>query len=100
MPWNKAAQEPTRERRHGTQRPLDGIVVDFHAPITACELKTHFLVRTCVDRLAGDGQHTITAEMEEVRVKRLHHVEAVDSRANQLGRRLSYATGVFMFCLR
>jgi len=47
---------------------------------TAYELKTHFLVRTCVDRLAGDGQHTITTEMEEVRVKGLHHVEVIDSK--------------------
>ena len=33
-------------------------------------LSTHFLVRTCVDRLAGDGQHTIADEMAEVKVKR------------------------------
>jgi hypothetical protein len=30
--------------------------------------RTHFLVRTCVDRLAGDGHHTIADEMQEVRV--------------------------------
>src|SRR4051794_40975756 len=27
---------------------------------------THFLVRTCIDRLAGDGRHTIADEMGEV----------------------------------
>ena len=30
----------------------------------AHELQTNFLVRTCVDRLAGDGNHTIASEMD------------------------------------
>lgn len=34
----------------------------------AQEVGTHFLVRTCVDRLAGDGDHTIADEMDEVAV--------------------------------
>jgi Transposase DNA-binding len=42
------------------------------------DLGTHFLVRTCVDRLAGDGDHTIAAEMEETSVKGLHHIEVRD----------------------
>ncbi|MPR31441.1 IS4 family transposase [Microvirga tunisiensis] len=42
---------------------------------TAHALGTHFLVRTCVDRLAGDGQHTIADEMQEVKVKGRHQVE-------------------------
>lgn len=42
------------------------------------ELGAHFLVRTCVDRLAGAGKHTIATEMEEVQVKGLHHVEVRD----------------------
>ncbi|WP_404295565.1 IS4 family transposase (plasmid) [Microvirga sp. RSM25] len=42
---------------------------------TARALGTHFLVRTCVDRPAGDGQHTIADEMQEVRVKGLQQVE-------------------------
>lgn len=46
------------------------------------ELGTHFLVRTCVDRLAGDGGHTIAAEMAETRVKRLHHVEVGDDKGD------------------
>jgi hypothetical protein len=29
---------------------------------------TYFWVRTCVDRLAGDGGHTIADEMQEVRI--------------------------------
>jgi hypothetical protein len=39
------------------------------------ELGTHFLVRTCVDRLAGDGNHTIADEMRDLDVAGLHHVE-------------------------
>jgi hypothetical protein len=50
---------------------------------TAQELQTHFLVRTCVDRLAGDGQHTIADEMGEVQVKGLHRVMVGDSDGKQ-----------------
>jgi hypothetical protein len=45
----------------------------------AKEIGTHFLIRTCVDRLAGDGDHTIADEMEEVAVKGLHRIEVRDS---------------------
>lgn len=45
---------------------------------TAQELGTHFLVRTCVDRLAGNGDHTIADEMDEAPVKGLHHIEFRD----------------------
>jgi hypothetical protein len=40
----------------------------------AHDLKTNFIVRTCVDRLAGAGNHTIATEMNEVQVKGLHRV--------------------------
>jgi hypothetical protein len=40
---------------------------------------THFLIRTCVDRLAGDGDHTIADEMDEVAVKGLHRIQVRDS---------------------
>ena len=30
----------------------------------AKELGTYFLVRTCVDRLAGDGEHTVAGPVE------------------------------------
>src|SRR5438874_2433947 len=46
------------------------------------ERGTHFLVRTCVDRLAGDGNHTIADEMRDLDVAGLHHVEV----ANNAGR--------------
>ncbi|WGD54109.1 IS4 family transposase [Bradyrhizobium sp. CB1650] len=39
------------------------------------ELGAHFLVRACVDRLAGDGDHTIATEMDETSVKGLHHID-------------------------
>jgi hypothetical protein len=45
----------------------------------AREAGTHFLIRTCVDRLAGDGDHTIADEMDEVAVKGLHRIEVRDS---------------------
>ena len=45
----------------------------------AREARTHFLIRTCVDRLAGDGDHTIADEMEEVAVKGLHRIDVRDS---------------------
>lgn len=45
---------------------------------TAQDVGTHFLLRTCVDRLAGDGTHTVATEMAEVRCKGVHHVEVRD----------------------
>ena len=47
---------------------------------TAQELGTHFVVRSCVDRLAGDGDHTIADEMDEVQVQGVHSVEVRDSK--------------------
>lgn len=45
----------------------------------AKELGTHFLVRTCVDRLAGDGTHTIADEMRALDVAGQHHIEVADN---------------------
>jgi hypothetical protein len=45
---------------------------------------THFVVRTCVDRLAGDGQHTIADEMKEVPIQGLHRIQVRDDRG-QIG---------------
>jgi hypothetical protein len=42
---------------------------------TAHDAGTHFLLRTCVDRLAGDGDHTVADEMREVRIQGLHRIE-------------------------
>lgn len=49
---------------------------------TAESLGTHFLVRTCVDRLAGDGKHTIAAEMKAVRVQGLHRLRVRDEKGD------------------
>jgi Transposase DNA-binding/Transposase DDE domain len=46
----------------------------------AQESSTKFLVRTCVDRLAGDGRHTIAALMRRVKVKAIHEVEVRDAK--------------------
>ena len=48
----------------------------------AQEVQTHFLVRTCVDRLAEDGTRTISAEMGAVEVKGLHRVEVRDHKGD------------------
>lgn len=40
---------------------------------------THFVIRTCVDRLAGEGDHTIADEMDEVAVKGLHCIDVRDN---------------------
>ena len=47
---------------------------------TAHDANTHFLVRTCVDRLAGDGQHTISEEMATVEVKAKHRITVLDKK--------------------
>ena len=39
------------------------------------ELGTHFVVRTVVDRLAGDGDHTVSVEMREVQSAGTHQIE-------------------------
>jgi hypothetical protein len=41
----------------------------------AKQLGTHFLVRTCVDRLAGNGEHTVRDEMKQAPVRGLHRVQ-------------------------
>ena len=43
---------------------------------------THFLLRTCVDRSAGDGSHTIADEMTETKCKGLHRVAVRDRNGN------------------
>jgi len=54
----------------------------FELFCAACDLGTHFLVRTCTNRLAGDGEHTVADEMSEVRVKGLHRIEFRDSKGH------------------
>jgi hypothetical protein len=47
---------------------------------TARELGTHFPVRSCNDRLAGDGGHTIADEMDETRLRGVHRVAVCDGK--------------------
>lgn len=47
----------------------------FELYCLAQELGTHFVVRTCVDRLAGDGSHTIAAEMKDVSAAGQHTIK-------------------------
>jgi hypothetical protein len=42
---------------------------------TAHHLGTPFLVRPCVERRAGEGDHTVAEEMKEVRVKGRHRLK-------------------------
>jgi Transposase DNA-binding len=46
----------------------------------AHQASTHFLIRTCVDRLAGDGTHTIADEIALTPSKGLHAIEFRDSK--------------------
>jgi hypothetical protein len=41
---------------------------------------THFLVRTCVDRLAGDGTSTVLEEMDAASMKAVHRLEVRDKK--------------------
>ena len=46
----------------------------------ARELDTHFLIRRCVDRLAGDGSHKVSDAMAEVKAQGLHRVAVRDDK--------------------
>jgi len=49
---------------------------------TAVDIGTHFLVRTCVDRLAGDGDQTIADVMDRAAIRGLHRIEVRDNNGN------------------
>jgi hypothetical protein len=49
---------------------------------TAKNVGTHFLVRACVDRLAGEGNHTVADEMKKAKIKGRHRIEVRDADAN------------------
>jgi len=49
---------------------------------TAKEIGTHFLLRTCVDRLAGDGNHTVADDMAKAKIKGQYRVEVRDANCN------------------
>jgi hypothetical protein len=43
------------------------------------EIGTHFLIRTCVDRLAGDGDHTVSTDMAMAKVRCRYRIEVQDA---------------------
>jgi hypothetical protein len=45
----------------------------------AQEEKTHFLVRTCVDRLAGTGSTTIARKIQREPIRGTHQIEVLDA---------------------
>jgi hypothetical protein len=51
---------------------------------TAQQEGTHFLVRTCVDRLAGDGKQTIAKEMERVDIKGSHFLKVKNKKGEEI----------------
>ena len=46
---------------------------------SAQAIGTHFLVRTCVDRLAGNGDHTVADEMKRVKICGPYRLELRDA---------------------
>jgi hypothetical protein len=65
----------------------------FELFCAAREAKTHFLVRTCVDRLAGRGGTTVSRKMEREPIRGEHEVEVRDDRG-----RVSTARVHLRFC--
>jgi hypothetical protein len=56
------------------------------------DLGTHFIVRTQTDRLAGDGNHTVSEEMDEVAIKGLHRVEVRNEKGDSISVTLEIRT--------
>lgn len=56
------------------------------------DLSTHFIVRMQTDRLAGDGEHTISDEMDEVAIKGLHRVEVRNEKGDPISVTLEIRT--------
>ncbi len=54
----------------------------------AASIGTHFLVRTCVDRRAGEGSTTISKKMARSPLRGEHEVEVVDSQGRRHTARL------------
>jgi Transposase DNA-binding len=48
----------------------------------AQEAGTHFLVRTCADRLVGDGSRTMSDDMKQVPVQGVHRIQVRDKKAS------------------
>ena len=66
---------------------------------TALELGTRFLVRTCADRRAGAGDHTIADEMAEEHVQGVHYVDVRNANGDAGVAASRSSTGAFS-CIR
>jgi Transposase DNA-binding/Transposase Tn5 dimerisation domain len=56
---------------------------DIYELFCECEsLGTNFVLRTCVDRRAGDGEQTVDEMMDEQCVKGVHRIEVMDDKGN------------------
>lgn len=54
---------------------------DIYELFSECQaLETNFIFRTCVDRLAEDGEQTVLEVMDEQRVKAVHRIEVKDNK--------------------
>jgi hypothetical protein len=60
----------------------------FELFCAALQAQTHFVVRTCVNRLAGNGRTTIDKVMAKVKPTGIHVVEVVDKRGRTSTARL------------
>jgi hypothetical protein len=49
----------------------------------AHEAQTRFILRTCADRLAGDGTHTVATYLSAVRRRSLHRLQVRDSQGRE-----------------
>jgi hypothetical protein len=65
----------------------------FELFCAAGEAETHFLVRTCVDRLAGQGETTVAKKMAREPIRGSHEVEVRDDHG-----RVSTARVYLRFC--
>lgn len=50
--------------------------------VAAQKAGTHFLFRTCIDRLTGDHGYRVSEVMDEVRLKGVHRIEVRDKKGN------------------
>jgi hypothetical protein len=54
---------------------------DIYELFCQCQsLETHFVIRTCVDRRAGEGEETVIEVMDEQPVKAVHRIEVMDNK--------------------
>lgn len=60
----------------------------------AWELGTHFLVRTCVDRLIEDSKQTVADRMEIAKMEGIRSIEFYDAEGNKLPADLEIKTSV------